>query len=252
MFQTALSPSWYSLPSHGSPHTCKYSYGVPANITQAPLSRTVVGRPFAAALNGHVIIQWGPIGIAGLVRSAGFVLLLCVAPHSMYIIPGAIFVGLGFPCMASIIHCMPIGFMHIGGAPILFSSPGVQTHSFDPFASMIMLPSAAISATVASLVTTSGPDRCALRILGSSALSAICESPPTASFCSGYFGSGSPVTRKPGRAIEAWPANPASEVVAAMVVAMNSRRVLINVPRQAICRAWTCVVGGVPIRERGS
>src|SRR5580704_12056359 len=185
MFQTALSPSWYSLPSHGSPQICRYSYGVPANITQAPLLRTVVGRPFAAALNGHVIIQCGPIGIAGLVRSAGLVLLLCVAPHSMYIVPGAVLVGLGFLSIASIIHCMPIGFMHIGGAPILFSSPGTQTHSFEPFASTIMLPSAAMSATVASFVTTSGPDRRALRILGSTALSPVCESPPVASLCPG-------------------------------------------------------------------
>jgi len=32
---------------------CKY-WGVPANITQAALSRTVVGTPFAAASKGHV------------------------------------------------------------------------------------------------------------------------------------------------------------------------------------------------------
>src|SRR6478752_274099 len=37
---------------------------------------TVVGRPFAAASKGHVIIQCGPMGIAGLVLSAGSVLLL--------------------------------------------------------------------------------------------------------------------------------------------------------------------------------
>jgi hypothetical protein len=48
-------------------------------------------------------------------------------------IPGAVFVGFGFLCMASIIHRIPMGFMHIGGSPILFSFPGVQTHSFVPF-----------------------------------------------------------------------------------------------------------------------
>jgi hypothetical protein len=51
------------------PQTCKYAHGVPANITQAPLSRTAVGRPSAAASKGHMIIQCGPVGIAGLVLS---------------------------------------------------------------------------------------------------------------------------------------------------------------------------------------
>ncbi len=32
------------------------------HLAQAPLSRTVVGRPFAAASKGHVIIQCGPYG----------------------------------------------------------------------------------------------------------------------------------------------------------------------------------------------
>src|SRR3984957_12307284 len=73
--------------------------------------------------------------------------------------------------MASIIHRIPMGFMHIGGSPILFSFPGVQTHSFVPLTKIVMVPLAAISATVLSLVTCSGPDRRALVILGSSALS---------------------------------------------------------------------------------
>src|SRR5260370_16840957 len=84
--------------------------------------------------------------------------------------PGAEFIGFGFPCMASIIHCIPMGFMHMGGRPILFSSPGVQTHSFVPLTKIVMVPSAAISATVAFWVTCSGPERRALVILGSSAL----------------------------------------------------------------------------------
>ena len=40
---------------------------------------------------------------------------------------------------------------HMGGRPILFSSPGVQTHSFVPLTKTIMAPSAEISATVAFL-----------------------------------------------------------------------------------------------------
>jgi hypothetical protein len=56
---------------------------VPANITHAPLSRTVVGRPFAAGSKGHVTIQCGSMGMAGLVLSEGSVLLLCAAPQSM-------------------------------------------------------------------------------------------------------------------------------------------------------------------------
>src|ERR1700752_623612 len=67
--------------------------------------------------------------------------------------------------MASIIHCLPMGFMHIGGSPILFSFPGVQTHSFVPLTRTVRVRSAAISATVASLVTCSGPERRALVIL---------------------------------------------------------------------------------------
>jgi hypothetical protein len=80
------------------------------------------GRPFAAALKGHVIIQCDPMGIAGLVLSEGFVSLLCVAVqhvnHSGHFVRR-------LPCIASIIHRIPMGFMHIGGSPILFSFPGV-------------------------------------------------------------------------------------------------------------------------------
>src|ERR1700688_244001 len=71
--------------------------------------------------------------------------------------------------MASIIQRMPMGFMHIGGSPILFSSPGTQTHSFVPLTRTVMEPSRFSSAIVASLVTCSGPERRALLTLGSSA-----------------------------------------------------------------------------------
>jgi hypothetical protein len=40
------------------------------------------------SIKGHVIIQCGPIGMTGLVLSNGSVLLLRVAPHSMYTTPG--------------------------------------------------------------------------------------------------------------------------------------------------------------------
>src|ERR1700733_1060456 len=73
--------------------------------------------------------------------------------------------------MASSIHRMPIGFMHIGGAPTLFSSPGTQTHWLLPLTRTVMEPPLPSSETVASLVTCSGPDRRARVILGSSALS---------------------------------------------------------------------------------
>src|SRR5258708_30728821 len=89
--------------------------------------------------------------------------------------------------MASIIHCIPMGFMHIGGRPILFSSPGVQTHSFVPLTKIVMVPSAAISATVAFWVTCSGPERRALVILGFSALSVISRPPGVGSFGTGSF-----------------------------------------------------------------
>jgi hypothetical protein len=46
-----------------------------------------------------------------------------------------------------------MGFKHIGGAPILFSSPGVQTHSFVPLTRTVMMPPGPSSAIVASLLT---------------------------------------------------------------------------------------------------
>src|SRR5262249_48744449 len=79
--------------------------------------------------------------------------------------PGAVFVGLGFLALTSIIHCSPIGSAHMGTSPILFSSPGKQIQSFVPWRRMMRLPSEPISATVASLVICRGPDDIALTIL---------------------------------------------------------------------------------------
>src|SRR6476620_9273892 len=79
--------------------------------------------------------------------------------------PGAVFVGLGFLALTSIIHCRPIGSAHIGTLLISFSSPGKQTQSLVPWRRMMSLPSVPISATVASLVISRGPDDIALAIL---------------------------------------------------------------------------------------
>src|SRR6202030_4041179 len=65
----------------------------------------------------------------------------------------------------SIIHCKPIGSAHIGTLPISFSSPGKQTQSLVPWRRTMRLPSTPISATVASLVISRGPDNIALAIL---------------------------------------------------------------------------------------
>src|SRR3984885_13318725 len=120
-----------------------------------------------------------------------------------------------------------MGFMHIGGSPILFSFPGVQTHSFVPLTRTVMVPSAAISATVASLVTCSGPERRALVILGSSALSVMFESP--------RFGSLNAVSFRPLAAATEGSKNSdkgchellVSEAAAAIVVVTNPLRVFI-------------------------
>src|SRR6516225_1819892 len=79
--------------------------------------------------------------------------------------PGAVFVGLGFLALTSLIHCSPIGSAHMGTSPILFSSPGKQIQSFAPWRRMTRLPSESISATVASFVIGCGPADIALSIL---------------------------------------------------------------------------------------
>ncbi len=71
-----------------------------------PVARCVVGSPVAFGSNGHMIIQCGPIAISGLVLSNGSESLLCVAPASMYVIPGTVFVGFGLCAAKSIIHCI--------------------------------------------------------------------------------------------------------------------------------------------------
>src|SRR5580700_11475547 len=122
-----------------------------------------------------------------------------------------------------------MGFMHIGGSPILFSFPGVQTHPFVPLTGTVMVLSAAISATVASLVTCSGPERRALVILGSSPLSVIYWPPEVSSLDTVSFRPGSSTMEGPDRAA-LWPELLGSKAAAAIVVARNSLRVFIDAP----------------------
>src|SRR6516165_5984793 len=89
--------------------------------------------------------------------------------------PGAVFVGLGFRALTSIIHCSPIGSAHMGTSPILFSSPGKQIQSFVPWRRMMRPPSGPISATVASLLICRGPDDIALAILAATMRSSCVE-----------------------------------------------------------------------------
>jgi hypothetical protein len=64
-----------------------------------------------------MIIQCGPILIVGLVMSYGSeVLHHCVPPASMYVIPGVLFVGIGFRALKSAAHCMEGASMHTGGS----------------------------------------------------------------------------------------------------------------------------------------
>src|SRR5260370_36021374 len=129
--------------------------------------------------------------------------------------------------MASIIHRIPMEFMHIGGSPILFSFPGVQTHSFVPLTKTVKVPSAAISATVASLVPCSGPERRALVILGSSPLSVMYWPPGVGSLDTVSFRPVSSIVETPDRAA-VWPELLVSQAAPAIVVARNPLRVFID------------------------
>jgi hypothetical protein len=54
MVHTARSPGWYSLPSHGEPHRCRWAYGVPANADlqsgRHAVRAGVQGQPVGRAL----------------------------------------------------------------------------------------------------------------------------------------------------------------------------------------------------------
>jgi hypothetical protein len=51
-------------------------------MTIVPPSRMLVPMPAAFASNGQMSIQWGPMGMAGLVRSNGSAKLCWIAPFS--------------------------------------------------------------------------------------------------------------------------------------------------------------------------
>src|ERR1700731_911169 len=53
----------------GRPITCTCAYGVPAHMMKAPVGLYAAGSPEVFGSNGHMIIQCGPIVIAGLVWS---------------------------------------------------------------------------------------------------------------------------------------------------------------------------------------
>src|SRR5712671_4416999 len=54
----------------GVPMMCRWAYGVPANLMYAPVSLLVTDSPVVFGSNGHMIIQCGPIVMAGLARKA--------------------------------------------------------------------------------------------------------------------------------------------------------------------------------------
>jgi len=72
------------------------------------------------------IIQCGPTLIGGLVLSYGSESLRCVAPASMYMIPGTVLLGFGLCALKSAAHCMAAASAGMGGSPMTFRFPGIQ------------------------------------------------------------------------------------------------------------------------------
>src|SRR6266403_3191887 len=81
--------------TYGAPMMWTCAHGLPAHMMYAPVGLCVVGSPVVFGSKGHLIIQCGPTVIAGLVVSLGSESFLCVAPASLYVIPGSRLVGLG-------------------------------------------------------------------------------------------------------------------------------------------------------------
>src|SRR5277367_7051817 len=94
-----------------------------------------------------MIIQCGPTVIAGLVLSYGSESLRCVAPASIYVIPGTVFVGFGLWALKSAAHCIEAASAHIGGSPITFGLPGMQVNPFVPSRRTIIFPLTSVSTT---------------------------------------------------------------------------------------------------------
>src|SRR5271154_2325217 len=172
MVQTALPPSWYSLPSQGSlPADVQILVRGPCkhhpSASVANCGRKAICRSIERPCDHPVRAYWD--SGTGFIRRIGVASLCGAAQHINH--PGRCVRWLRLSLHGIHHPSHTHGFMHMGGSPILFSFPGVQTHSFVPWTRTVMVPSAAISATVASLVTCSGPERRALLTLGSSALS---------------------------------------------------------------------------------
>src|ERR1700678_3813386 len=98
----------------------------------APVGRCVVGKPEVCGSKGQRIIQCGPILIGGSVLSVGSESLRCVAPASMYSMPGTVLVGFGLCSMASRFHCIATASAHIAGSPTAVVLPGIQVQPLFP------------------------------------------------------------------------------------------------------------------------
>lgn len=112
-----------------------------------------------------MIIQCGGTVIGGLVLSYGSESLRCVAPASMYVIPGMMFVGFGLWALKSACHCMEAASMHIAGSPIAFGWPGIHVKPFIPSRKTTVFPFESISTMRADFATSGGPADIARAIL---------------------------------------------------------------------------------------
>src|ERR1700678_1377841 len=103
--------------------------------------------------------------MGGSVLSNGSESLRCVAPASMYSMPGTLIVGFSLCSAKSRFHCIATLSSHIGGDPTPLGSPGRQVKSLVPGRRIFICPWASISATVAFFVTLRGPAERARSIL---------------------------------------------------------------------------------------
>jgi hypothetical protein len=131
----------------------------------APVSRCLTGNPVALGSNGHMIIQCAGTVIGGLVVSYGSESLRWVAPASIYVIPGTVFVGFGLCALKSAAHCIDAASAHIGGSPMTLGFPGMHVKPFVPSRKMATFPCASISTMRADLAISGGPADIARAIL---------------------------------------------------------------------------------------
>src|SRR5712671_218669 len=136
---------------------CKWAYGVPADMMYAPVSLLVTDSPVVFGSNGHRIIQCGPIVMGGLVSSDGSNTLRCVAPASMYMMPGSAFVGLALCAAISALHCRAASFEHDAGRPRTLGLPDWHVKPLLPSRRTTLLPCASAPTIRAESVTCRGP-----------------------------------------------------------------------------------------------